>query len=116
MEREIIRLNRLALLSAFLFMSACGGSAGDGLPGDARHSEKLTFYAFPDELSERTLPEFERRSGLRVTLDPVPDNPTLQTKILVGHSGYDVVMPTSNFLQPLIAAVALQKLDRSKLH
>ena len=76
---------------------------------------RLYFANWEGEIGPDTVPEFERRTGLKVAVDSIADNVSLQTKLLTGHSGYDVVVPSSNFLEPLIAAGALQKLDRSKL-
>lgn len=106
-------------LIVFLLATACGGSAGDSsderagaAAGDAA---TLYFSNWDGEIGPNTLAEFQRRTGIRVVVDSIPDNVTLQTKLLTGHSGSDVVVPGSNFLQPLIAAGALQKLDRSRL-
>ncbi|MGH8310366.1 MAG: extracellular solute-binding protein [Steroidobacteraceae bacterium] len=67
------------------------------------------------EIGRNTLADFRRRTGIRVVVEEIADNVSLQTKLLAGHSGSDVVVPGSNFLQPLIAAGAVQKLDRTKL-
>ena len=50
-----------------------------------------------------------------IDVEEIVNNVSLQTKLLTGHSGTDVAVPSSNFIEPLIAAGALQKLDKSKL-
>ena len=47
--------------------------------------------------------------------DTFDSNDTLETKLLAGKSGYDVVVPTAPFLQRQIKAGVFQKLDKSKL-
>ena len=47
--------------------------------------------------------------------DVFDGNDVLETKLLAGGSGYDVVVPTADFLQRQIAAGAFQPLDKSKL-
>jgi len=107
------------VLCLLAFLSACNGKPGDGAsPKGAAVSGGATTLYFSNwegEIGGNTLPEFERRTGIRVVVEEIPDNVSLQTKLLTGHSGSDVVVPSSNFIQPLIAAGALQKLDKSKL-
>jgi putrescine transport system substrate-binding protein len=80
-------------------------------------SEPATLYFsnWEGEIGPDTLSEFERRTGINVVLDDIPDNVSLQTKLLTGHSGSDLVVPSSDFLRTLIAAGAVQKLEKSKL-
>ena len=75
----------------------------------------LYFSISEGEIGPHTLTDFERQSGIHVVVDEIVDNVSLQTKLLTGHSGSDVVVPSSNFVQPLIAAGALLKLDKSRL-
>jgi putrescine transport system substrate-binding protein len=107
------RVKLLTLLSGLPFFISCGPDKSGGQP-DA-DAATLYFSNWDGEIAPDTLSEFERRSGIHVVLDDIPDNVSLQTKLLTGHSGSDVVVPSSNFVQPLIQAGTLQKLDRSKL-
>jgi putrescine transport system substrate-binding protein len=97
-----------------LAIAACGG---DPQPAEksAGQTQTLYFSNWDGEIGPNTLAEFERSAGISVVVEEIADNVSLQTKLLTGSSGSDVVVPGSNFLQPLIAAGALQKLDRSKL-
>jgi putrescine transport system substrate-binding protein len=100
-----------------LFLVACGGSkqSSDTHKAASSEDEPLFFSNWDGEIGSNTLAEFQRRTGIAVVVEDIPDNVSLQTKLLTGHSGSDVVVPGSNFLRPLIAAGALQRLDRSKL-
>jgi putrescine transport system substrate-binding protein len=103
----------LCLLS---LLAACGSDAGrTAHTAAAADSGPLYFSNWEGEIAPNTLPEFQRRTGIRVVVEDIPDNVSLQTKLLTGHSGSDVVVPSSNFLAPLIAAGAIQKLDKSRL-
>lgn len=110
-----MRVARACISVAVLAVSAaCGGS--DRSPaGSAAEAPTLYFSNWDGEIGPNTLAEFKRRTGIAVVVDEIADNVSLQTRLLTGHSGSDVVVPGSNFLQPLIAAGALQKLDRAKL-
>jgi putrescine transport system substrate-binding protein len=101
-------------LTMLALASACGGD-GELSAGSTAESQTLYFSNWDGEIGPNTLAEFERRTGISVVVDEIADNVSLQTKLLTGNSGSDVVVPGSNFLQPLIAAGALQKLDRARL-
>lgn len=77
--------------------------------------DRLHFANWDGEIGPDTIAEFRRRTGIRVLVESIPDNVSLQTKLLTGRSGTDVAVPGSNFLQPLIAAGSLQKLDKKRL-
>ena len=61
------------------------------------------------------LEKFEAETGLDLIYDVFDSNEVLETKMLAGGSGYDVVVPSGTFLQRQITAGAFQKLDMSKL-
>ncbi|MGQ0834868.1 MAG: extracellular solute-binding protein [Gammaproteobacteria bacterium] len=108
------RLARASACAAALCLSvACDNGPDSGAAAAER--ELLFFSNWDGEIGRNTLAEFRRRTGIRVVVEEIADNVSLQTKLLAGHSGSDVVVPGSNFLQPLMAAGALQKLDRTKL-
>ena len=58
---------------------------------------------------------FTKETGIKVRYDTFDANETLETKLLAGKSGYDVVVPTAYFLERQIKAGVFQKLDKSKL-
>ncbi len=97
-------------------VAACSGDVGrTAHKAETVDSAPLYFSNWEGEIGRNTLPGFEQRTGIHVVVEDIPDNVSLQTKLLTGHSGSDVVVPSSNFIQPLIAAGALQRLDKSKL-
>ena len=61
------------------------------------------------------LENFTKETGIKVVYDTFDANETLETRLLAGKSGYDVVVPTAYFLQRQITAHVFQKLDKSKL-
>jgi putrescine transport system substrate-binding protein len=107
------------MIVALATLAACGDRSDRQNGADdavaAIDAEPLYFSNWEGEIGGNTLAEFQRRTGIQVVVDPIADNVSLQTRLLTGHSGSDVVVPGSNFLQPLIAAGALQRLDKGKL-
>ena len=75
----------------------------------------VNVYNWSDYIDPAVLKEFTAKTGITVRYDTYDSNETVETKLLAGKSGYDVVVPTSNFLQREIKAGVLQKLDKSKL-
>lgn len=84
--------------------------------GPAAAQEKVVnVYNWSDYIDESVLEEFEKETGIRVVYDVFDSNEVLETKLLAGGSGYDVVVPTGTFLARQIQAGVFQKLDKSKL-
>ncbi|ACP24126.1 spermidine/putrescine ABC transporter, periplasmic substrate-binding protein [Sinorhizobium fredii NGR234] len=75
----------------------------------------VNVYNWSDYIDESILEEFTKETGIKVVYDVFDSNEILETKLLAGGSGYDVVVPTAYFLQRQIAAGVFQKLDKSKL-
>lgn len=96
------------------FMAACAVSIALSVP--ARAQERVVhFYNWSNYMAPGVLEDFTKETGIRVVYDTFDANETLETRLLAGKSGYDVVVPTAYFLQRQIAAKIFQKLDRSKL-
>ena len=75
----------------------------------------VNVYNWSDYIDPAVLTEFTKQTGIKVQYDTFDANETLETKLLAGKSGYDVVVPTAYFLERQIMAGVFQKLDKSKL-
>ena len=75
----------------------------------------VNFYNWSNYMAPGVLEQFTRETGIKVSYDTFDANETLETRLLAGKSGYDVVVPTAYFLQRQIAANIFQKLDKSRL-
>ncbi|MFM0058803.1 polyamine ABC transporter substrate-binding protein [Paraburkholderia phytofirmans] len=76
---------------------------------------ELNVYNWSDYIAKDTIPNFEKQDGIKVKYDNYDSDDTLQAKLLAGSSGYDIVVPTSNYMAKQIQAGVYQKLDKSKL-
>jgi putrescine transport system substrate-binding protein len=94
-------------------VAACGSR--DESAADAQSEKVLHVYNWADYIGESTIRDFEARTGIRVVYDVYDASEVLQTKLLTGQSGYDVVVTSGAATGKLIAAGTLRKLDRSKL-
>jgi putrescine transport system substrate-binding protein len=75
----------------------------------------VNVYNWSDYIDESILEEFTAETGIEVVYDVYDSNEILETKLLAGGTGYDVVVPSGTFLQRQIEAGVYQKLDKSKL-
>jgi len=93
-----------------------GAAAAALLTGAATAQDKVVnVYNWSDYIDEEILAEFEAETGIKVVYDVFDSNELLETKMLAGGSGYDVVVPTGTFMQRQIQAGVFEKLDKSKL-
>jgi putrescine transport system substrate-binding protein len=75
----------------------------------------VNFYNWSNYVAPGVLEDFTKETGIKVVYDTFDANETLETRLLAGKSGYDVVVPTAYFLQRQVSANIFQKLDKSKL-
>src|SRR5512137_232812 len=112
--RRAVRL--VGLTTALVVLAACGGGRDEARTVAAAGEEKvLHVYNWADYIGESTIADFEARTGIKVIYDVYDSNEVLQTKLLTGGSGYDVVVPSGAPTHHLIQAGALRALDKSKL-
>jgi putrescine transport system substrate-binding protein len=81
----------------------------------AQRERIVNIYNWSDYIDPAVISEFTKKTGIKVRYDTFDSNDTLETKLLAGKSGYDVVVPTAYFLERQIKAGLFQKLDKSKL-
>jgi putrescine transport system substrate-binding protein len=85
------------------------------LAAQTANAAELKIYNWSDYIDEEILSDFTAETGIQVTYDVFDSNEVLETKLLAGGSGYDIVVPTGSFLSRQIQAGVFQKLDQSKL-
>ncbi len=102
--------------TAIAFAAALAASAALGTAALAGgEKSEVHVYNWSDYIGEGVLEKFEKATGYKVIYDTFDSNEILETKLLTGHTGYDVVVPSATFLARQIQAGVFQKLDKSKL-
>jgi putrescine transport system substrate-binding protein len=92
--------------------------AGDANSGSAlkQDSEKiLNVYSWLDYIAPNTVADFEKETGIKVRYDTYDNNEVLETKLLTGHTSYDIVLPTGAFFERQRQAGIYRKLDKTVL-
>ena len=88
------------------------------LAGTARAQEEekvLNIYNWSDYIADDTIANFEKETGIKVRYDNFDSNEILHAKLVAGKTGYDIVVPSSNWARMQIQGDLFMKLDKSKL-
>ncbi len=103
--------------AAMLWRSLCVAAAVLAAAAPARADEEkvLNVYNWADYIGKDTVRDFEKLTGIRVDYDVYDSSQVLETKLLNGHSGYDVVVPSDRFVGKEAAAGVFRPLDRKRL-
>ncbi|TFZ60460.1 polyamine ABC transporter substrate-binding protein [Methylorubrum sp. Q1] len=84
--------------------------------GGVRAEERVVnIYNWSDYIDPKVLDDFTKETGIKVVYDTYDNNEILETKLLAGKSGYDIVVPSGPFLQRLIKAGVFLPLDKAKI-
>jgi putrescine transport system substrate-binding protein len=85
-------------------------------PARAQEEEKvLNIYNWSDYIGEETIRGFEKETGIKVRYDNFDNNEIVHAKLVAGRSGYDIVVPSSNWAKLQMDGGLLAKIDKSKI-
>jgi spermidine/putrescine transport system substrate-binding protein len=76
---------------------------------------ELQLFNWGDYTNPELLTKFEAETGIKVTVTDYDANDTALAKIEAGGGGYDLVVPSANYVQIYVEKGLIQKLDLSKL-
>ena len=82
---------------------------------DTDAEKVVNVYNWSDYIEPTVLEDFTKETGITVNYEVMDSNELLETKLVAGRTGYDVVVPSASFLARQITAGVYQKLDKSKL-
>ena len=101
------------------FLAGAGAAAAglSILPQAALAGEapRLNFYNWDTYIGETTLADFRARTGISVRMDLYADNDELFARLKAGNPGYDVIVPTNDFVERMVAAGMLMPLDHAAI-
>jgi putrescine transport system substrate-binding protein len=106
-------------LSSLLLLAACGSgqkvatTASTAAP--AAEEKVLNLYIWNDYLADDTLANFEKETGIKVSVSNYGSNEELDGKLAPGNAGYDIVVPSASSYERQIKAGYYRKLDKTQL-
>ncbi len=112
------RLAMMMLCTSAALAIGCGRPESGANRTSAKTNDDgrlLNLYIWSDYLAPDTIATFEKQTGIKVRVSYFDTNETLESRVLTGSSGFDVVVPTAPFLQRQIRSGAYQKLDKQQL-
>src|SRR5690242_8898185 len=99
------RTKSMAATRRIFAVAAIALSLGMSGPASAQYSRVVNVYNWSDYIDPQVLENFTTETGIKVQYDTFDANETLETKLLAGKSGYDVVVPTGYFLERQIKEI-----------
>jgi putrescine transport system substrate-binding protein len=123
--KSMARLGLAGLALAALALVGCSSKKEEPAPTAAAPAsataavmddeKELNIYNWSDYIDSSIVPDFQKEYGIKVRYDVFDSNEILETKLLAGKTGYDIVVPSASFLERQIKAGVFQKLDKSLL-
>src|SRR5262245_39342431 len=93
----------------------CLAIAAFAVPSGSLSAEELHIYAWADELPDEIIQDFQKETGIEVTVDTFDSNESLIAKLEAGATGYDLVNPSQYAVQILAKKNLVIELDHSKI-
>ena len=106
-------LKKIVLLfGMMLLMVACGGKSGGN--GDSG-SKELNIYTWTYFIPQEVIDDFQKETGIKVNLSYYDNNDVMIAKLMSGAKGFDIVSPSTDYVDVLIKSGLIEKLDKQKL-
>ena len=107
----------LPVLASAMLLAACSkpAEAPKASAAAAEEEKVLNVYNWSDYIEASVIEGFTKETGIKVQYDVFDSNEMLETKLLAGNTGYDIVVPSASFLNRQLQAGVHQKLDKSLL-
>ena len=105
------------LLNKYVLSTLVGLTIGVASVASSYAAEEkiLNIYNWSDYLAPETIPNFEKETGIKVRYDIFDSNEILHAKLVARKTGYDIVVPSSNWAKLQIDGGLFQKLDKKQL-
>jgi len=110
----------LTVAGAALVVAGCGKKPDEGAGGSAAKladagAKVVHVYNWANYIEPSLLEKFTAETGIKVVYDVYDSNEMLESKLMAGQSGYDVVVPTASFLERQVDAGVFLQLDRAQI-
>jgi len=78
-----------------------------------KEKNELNIYNYSDYMDETLIEDFEKEYGIKVNLDYMNDSEELLSRLMMGVSGYDLIVPTGYIVKIMIENDLLSPIDHS---
>lgn len=106
---------RLTRLTSLAFGGLAAALLALPAPAALAQAKVVNVYNWSDYIDQSVLKDFEAETGIKVRYDVYDSNDTLESKLLAGKTGYDIVVPTQYYMARQVQAKLLRPLDKSKI-
>jgi spermidine/putrescine transport system substrate-binding protein len=76
---------------------------------------KMNFYNWNTYIGLTTLEDFKGAGGVDVKMDTFETNDILFAKFRAGNPGYDLIVPSNDFVERMVQADMLEKIDKAQI-
>lgn len=94
-------------------LAGCAGEAPETLANG--EAAMLNLYNWDDYIGETTLADFKGATGVEVKMDLFENNDTLFAKFRAGNPGYDLIVPSNDFVERMVKADMLMPIDKKQI-
>lgn len=98
----------LLVLSMLFVLMSCGS-------GNKESKQELNIYTWTYFIPDEIIENFEKETGIKVNLSYYDNNDVLLAKLMTGAKGYDIISPSTDYVDILVKSDLLEKLDKEKL-
>jgi spermidine/putrescine transport system substrate-binding protein len=102
MKKRVLLAAAAALVVAIL--ASCGGG-----------QKKLFLFNWIYYIPDDVITDFTKETGIEVVVDSYASNEEMYNKIVAGGSGYDLIVPSGDYVSIMIAEKLLEPIDKTKL-
>lgn len=116
MQRATFRARQVGISRRGFVAGSAAATAAFGVIGKARASGgSVNVWNWAEYFAESTLEDFTNATGITVNLDTFASNSELVDGLKDGNPGYDVVFPSSEYVEQMVRADMLEPLDYARL-
>ena len=82
---------------------------------DKTTSKELNIYTWTYFIPQKVIDDFQKETGIKVNLSYYDSNDVMMTKLMSGAKGFDIISPSTDYVDILIKTGLIEKLDKTKL-
>ena len=108
-------MKKIVLLIGILLLILACGKKENSDNAQNNGSKELNIYTWTYFIPEEVIADFQKETGIKVNLSYYDSNDVMMTKLMSGAKGFDIISPSTDYVDILIKSELIEKLDKSKL-